>query len=115
MAVQHVVVVMGPRCTMQYPTQARQCCALQVPEGTADHFTQVATQLAAEFTIVTYDRRGNSRSPRPEVLTQTSVLEQAEDAAAVIQALQLAPVAVAQKAPSGPAHSCRDRVLLRNV
>ena len=34
---------------------------------------------------------------------------------AVQQALQLASVAVAQKALSGPAHSCRDHVLLYHV
>jgi pimeloyl-ACP methyl ester carboxylesterase len=62
--------------------------------GDAGHFTQVAARLADECTVVTYDRRGNSRSPRPQGWVHTSVPEQADDAAALIQALQLAPVAV---------------------
>jgi pimeloyl-ACP methyl ester carboxylesterase len=61
--------------------------------GDAGHFAQVAARLADEFTVVTYDRRGNSRSPRPADWTQTSVPELAEDAAALIQALQIAPMA----------------------
>jgi pimeloyl-ACP methyl ester carboxylesterase len=46
--------------------------------GDAGHFARVAAWLADEFTVVTYDRRGNSRSPRPAGWTQTSVPEQAE-------------------------------------
>ncbi|HEV8599394.1 MAG TPA: hypothetical protein VGQ69_08555, partial [Gemmatimonadales bacterium] len=34
--------------------------------GDAGHFERVASLLAGEFAVVTYDRRGNSRSPRPE-------------------------------------------------
>ena len=33
--------------------------------GDAGHYAKVAEVLATEFTAVTYDRRGNSRSPRP--------------------------------------------------
>jgi hypothetical protein len=42
--------------------------------------------MANEFTVVTYDRRGNSRSGRPPGWTTTSVREQADDAAGIIQA-----------------------------
>lgn len=62
--------------------------------GDAGHFTQVAELLADEFTIVTYDRRGNSRSPRPAGWTATSMDEQADDAAALLRALDLGPAAV---------------------
>jgi pimeloyl-ACP methyl ester carboxylesterase len=58
--------------------------------------------LADEFTVVTYDRRGNSCSPRPAGWTQTSVSEQADDAAALIQALQLAPIVVFATSAGGP-------------
>ena len=34
--------------------------------GDAGHFERVAEQLADAFTVITYDRRGNSRSPRPQ-------------------------------------------------
>jgi alpha-beta hydrolase superfamily lysophospholipase len=33
--------------------------------GDAGHFERLAKLLADGFTVVTYDRRGNGRSPRP--------------------------------------------------
>jgi pimeloyl-ACP methyl ester carboxylesterase len=62
--------------------------------GDAGNFTRAATLLADEFTVVTYDRRGNSRSPRPSGWNTTSVVEQADDAAGLIQGLGLDPAAV---------------------
>ena len=62
--------------------------------GDAGHFARVAELLAGEFTVVTYDRRGNSRSPRPAGWTTTSMDEQADDAAGLLRALDLAPAAV---------------------
>lgn len=62
--------------------------------GDAGNFTRTADLLADEFTVVTYDRRGNSRSPRPLGWTTTSVSEQADDAAGLIVALDLSPVVV---------------------
>jgi pimeloyl-ACP methyl ester carboxylesterase len=62
--------------------------------GDAGNFTRTADELADAFTVVTYDRRGNSRSPRPPDWTKTSVTEQADDAASLIEALGLAPAAV---------------------
>jgi pimeloyl-ACP methyl ester carboxylesterase len=62
--------------------------------GDAGNFTRAADVLADEFTVVTYDRRGNSRSPRPSGWKTTSVVEQADDAAGLIQALGLAPATV---------------------
>ena len=59
--------------------------------GDAGNFSRAAALLADEFTVVTYDRRGNSRSPPPSDWTTTSVGEQADDAAALINALDLAP------------------------
>ncbi len=62
--------------------------------GDAGNFTRAADLLADQFTIVTYDRRGNSRSPRPSGWTMTSVAEQADDAAGLIQSLGLSPAVV---------------------
>jgi pimeloyl-ACP methyl ester carboxylesterase len=62
--------------------------------GDAGNFTRAAALLANEFTVVTYDRRGNSRSPRPMGWTTTSVGEQADDAAALVDILNIAPAVV---------------------
>jgi len=62
--------------------------------GDAGHFTVVAETLADEFTTITYDRRGNSRSPKPAGWTTTSMGEHADDAAALIRALGAAPAAI---------------------
>jgi pimeloyl-ACP methyl ester carboxylesterase len=62
--------------------------------GDAGHFEPVAELLAGEFTVVTYDRRGNGRRPRPRGWAATSPEEQADDAAALLEALGLAPAAV---------------------
>ena len=71
-------------------------CVLFISGATGDagHFTRVAELLADEFTVVTYDRRGNSRSPRPAGWMATLMDEQADDAAALLRALELAPAAV---------------------
>jgi pimeloyl-ACP methyl ester carboxylesterase len=62
--------------------------------GDCGHFERVAGLLSDEFTVVTYDRRANSRSPRPRSWKSTSTEEQSEDAARLIEELGLAPVAV---------------------
>src|SRR5215218_10574211 len=62
--------------------------------GDAGFWARVALDLMDEFTVVTYDRRGSSRSPRPEGWTVTSVEEQADDAAALLRTLNLAPAVV---------------------
>jgi pimeloyl-ACP methyl ester carboxylesterase len=59
--------------------------------GDAGHWTGVADDLADEFTVITYDRRGNSRSPRPPRWTTTTIEEQADDAAALLRGLGCAP------------------------
>jgi pimeloyl-ACP methyl ester carboxylesterase len=62
--------------------------------GDGGVFDRFADPLADEFTVVTYDRRGNGRSPRPQGWETTSPEEQAADAAALLDALGLAPAAV---------------------
>jgi pimeloyl-ACP methyl ester carboxylesterase len=62
--------------------------------GDAGHFATVADALADEFTVVTYDRRANSRSSRPPGWGTTTPAEQADDAAGLLRALDLAPAAV---------------------
>lgn len=62
--------------------------------GDAGHWTRIAETLADEYTVITYDRRGNSRSPRPPDWTSTSTDEQADDAAELLRGLDLAPAIV---------------------
>jgi len=62
--------------------------------GDGGHFDAFADVLADEFTVVTYDRRGNGRSPVPAGWQTTSPEEQADDAAALVEALGIGPVAV---------------------
>lgn len=69
--------------------------------GDAGHFERVAERLADEFTTITYDRRGNSRSPKPSGWTRTSNAEQADDAAGLIEALKVTPAAVVGNSGGG--------------
>jgi pimeloyl-ACP methyl ester carboxylesterase len=59
--------------------------------GTLGH---LADNLARDFMVVAYDRRGLSRSPRPTDWQQTSIAEQADDAAALLRVLKVGPAAV---------------------
>jgi pimeloyl-ACP methyl ester carboxylesterase len=67
---------------------------IQGATGDGSTFERVASRLADEFTAATYHRRGNSLSPCPVGWTSTSIEEQADDAAALLEALELAPAAV---------------------
>jgi len=62
--------------------------------GDAGHWTTVADILADTYTVITYDRRGNSRSSRPPGWTSTTIGEQADDAAALLRGLGLVPAIV---------------------
>jgi pimeloyl-ACP methyl ester carboxylesterase len=62
--------------------------------GCGGVFDRFADILAGQRTVVTYDRRGNGRSPRPAHWDTTSPQEQADDAAALLDALGLTPAVV---------------------
>ncbi|GAA4890073.1 alpha/beta fold hydrolase [Actinomycetospora straminea] len=62
--------------------------------GDAGYWTDVADELADTYTVITYDRRANSRSPRPEGYSEAPIGEQADDAAALLGALDLVPATV---------------------
>lgn len=62
--------------------------------GDGGVFDTFANLLADEFCVVMYDRRGNGRSSSPPGWNSTSPEEQADDAAALVDALGLAPAAV---------------------
>lgn len=67
-----------------------------VPGGSMDgrFYEPLADILASDFTAVTYDRRGNSRSPKPSGWSATSIAEQADDVAGLIEALDAKPALV---------------------
>jgi pimeloyl-ACP methyl ester carboxylesterase len=69
----------------------------------------VARSLEEEARVIAYDRRGYGGSEAPEVYERTSVTEQAEDAAALLQELGAAP-AIAAGADFG-ALVCLDLLL----
>src|SRR4029078_2536215 len=62
--------------------------------GDAGHWTEGAEVLSSTYTVFTYDRRGNSRSPRPAGWTATTIDEQADDAEALLTGLRLPPAIV---------------------
>lgn len=67
--------------------------------GDATNWRFVVSGLAESFRVLTYDRRGHSRSERPD--TQGSIDEDGEDLAALLEALDLAPAHVATNSWGG--------------
>jgi pimeloyl-ACP methyl ester carboxylesterase len=63
-------------------------------EGDAGEWGKVVPLLEDDFTTICYDRRAFSRSPRPAAFAGTTVEEQAADAAALLEALGMAPAYV---------------------
>jgi pimeloyl-ACP methyl ester carboxylesterase len=53
--------------------------------GDGSQFASVADELAADHMVITYDRRANSRSPRPAGWATTSIVEQVADVAALLE------------------------------
>jgi pimeloyl-ACP methyl ester carboxylesterase len=62
--------------------------------GDGGHFDAIADLISDEFTVVSYDRRGNGRSPAPAGWKTTSPEEQADDAAGLLAALVRSPAVV---------------------
>jgi pimeloyl-ACP methyl ester carboxylesterase len=81
---------------LYYETRGDGPPLLLVAGGLADagQFTALAEALAEQAKVISYDRRGNSRSPAPAGWTTTTVEEQADDAAALLQALAIPAASV---------------------
>ncbi|MGH2969981.1 MAG: alpha/beta fold hydrolase, partial [Solirubrobacteraceae bacterium] len=67
--------------------------------GDATNWALVAPGLAEAFRVLIYDRRGHSRSERPN--TKGSVDEDGADLAALLEALELAPAHVVTNSYGG--------------
>jgi pimeloyl-ACP methyl ester carboxylesterase len=65
-------------------------------------YEALAGILSRDFTVITYDRRGYSRSPRPPAWERTSIQEQADDAGALISGTGVGRVAVFGSSSAGP-------------
>lgn len=86
----HRVQGSGPALLMIHGTGA--------DSGCYDH---VAALLASDFTVLTYDRRGWSRSPRPSGWEKSSIEEQADDAAWLLKATGNGPALVFGSSSAG--------------
>jgi esterase len=64
-------------------------------------WAEAAEKLARVGRVIAYDRRGCSRSERPDPYERTSVAEHAEDAAALLDALEAAPAVVIGRSYGG--------------
>jgi len=86
----HQVRGSGPAVLMIHGTGADSGC-----------YDGVAERLASDFRVLTYDRRGWSRSPRPSGWLKTSIEEQADDAAWLLRAMGHAPAVVLGSSSGG--------------
>ncbi|MDP4509240.1 alpha/beta fold hydrolase [Nonomuraea turcica] len=82
--------------TLHYEVRGRGPLLLLIPGGAGDaaSFDGVADDLAAEYTVVTYDPRGMSRSPLDDPEAEQRVEEHADDAFRILELLS----------PGEPAH-----------
>ncbi|WP_423068247.1 alpha/beta fold hydrolase [Devosia sp. CN2-171] len=78
-----------PGATIYYEVRGSGPTLLIIPGGPQDAgvFSDIAARLAAQYTVVTYDPRGNSRSPFDGEAVALDVDVQADDAAALIGAV----------------------------
>jgi pimeloyl-ACP methyl ester carboxylesterase len=78
---------------LYYEVRGRGPAVLLIPGATGDagHFERAADGLASDCTVITYDRRGNSRS---RTVGPTSLDQQVDDAVSLLRQLELAPANV---------------------
>ena len=69
--------------------------------GSALRWGAAVPELARLGRVIVYDRRGCTRSQRPDPYDKTSVAEHADDAAALLEALGAAPAAVVGRSYGG--------------
>jgi pimeloyl-ACP methyl ester carboxylesterase len=79
-----------------YEARGEGAPVLLVAGGLADagQFAALADALAKRWRVIAYDRRGNSRSPAPKGWSATSIQEQSDDAAGLLEALGISAASV---------------------
>jgi acetyltransferase/esterase len=82
-----------PGAKLYYEVRGSGPPLLMIHGGAVDagSFAAVAPELAVNYTVITYDRRGNSRSKLDSPPTETTVAQQAEDAAQLLKELTDTP------------------------
>ncbi|WP_141728214.1 alpha/beta fold hydrolase [Devosia insulae] len=85
-----------PGATLYYEVQGSGPTLLIIPGGPQDAgvFAELAQRLADRYTVVTYDPRGNSRSSFDGEIRPLLMDQQADDAAALIEAVGSGPAYV---------------------
>jgi len=85
-----------PGASLYYEAQGSGPMLLIIPGGPQDAgvFSHISRLMADRYTVVTYDPRGNSRSPFDGEAKELEVEQQADDAAALIKALGGGPAFV---------------------
>src|SRR5437764_11263940 len=85
-----------PGATLYYEVRGSGPVLLCIPGGPTDAgmFTDLAGRLAGDFTVVSYDPRGHSRSPLDGEPENVPVSVQADDAAAILSAMGNEPAYV---------------------
>lgn len=85
-----------PGAELYYELRGSGAPLLLIPgaSGDAGMYERAAEALAPDYTVITYDRRGNSRSAGAGGLGPTSIDQHADDAAALISAVGLGPAFV---------------------
>ena len=78
-----------PGAALHYEVRGNGPALLMIAGGGGDagYYTPVADLLADEFTVITYDRRGNSRSPLSDPPRDLVMAEQSADARALLDAV----------------------------
>jgi len=85
------VAVDGARLWFQVTGSGPVLLISQSGEGDADRTVDLVGHLADRFTVVTYDRRGLSRSTVDDQTTAVSIRRHADDAAAILRQVTDAP------------------------
>jgi esterase len=94
-------VVNGVRLYYEEHGQGAPILCIHGGGGSALMWGDAVEELARLGRVIAYDRRGCTRSERPEPYERTTVAEQADDAAALLGALAAAPAVVIGRSYGG--------------